>query len=90
MTRLQGRLSPLARCNSEPEILKLPEFQVFTKQVSQVVPVPFTPGDDAATTALETRVQDAVLGRLSPDTAIHQAAQEAQTALDGAWRQWDR
>jgi multiple sugar transport system substrate-binding protein len=89
MTRLQKRVSPLQQCNSDPEARTAPELQVFTAHLRDAVAVPFNPADAAIVKILEMRAQDAVLGKLAPDVAIHQAAREAQVALDEAWKQWD-
>ena len=90
MVDYQGRFSTLKRCNTSPEALKLPEFQVFSRQADASPAVPFAPGDPGAVQALEARVQDALAGKLSPEAALQQAAQEAQLALDDGWRRWSR
>ncbi|MBI3972671.1 MAG: extracellular solute-binding protein [Chloroflexi bacterium] len=88
MTKDQGRVSTLKRCNTDPEALKKPEFQVFSKQVNSVLSLPFNPGDDKAVAALEKYAQEAVLGKTSPDAAILNAVKEAQLAIDEGWAQW--
>ena len=90
MVKEQGRFSTLARCNTIPEAQKLQEFQAFSKLADLSVPVPFTPGDTNAVQALETRAQEALAGKLTPDAAIQLTAQEAQLALDDGWRRWSR
>jgi maltose-binding protein MalE len=88
MTKDQGRFSTLKRCNTTPDLLKRPEFQVFSKAVDSVVSLPFSPGDDAAIAALEKYGTDAVLGRTGIDAAIASAVRDAQNALDEGWKQW--
>jgi multiple sugar transport system substrate-binding protein len=87
-TKELGRLSPLRRCNEDPELQKRPEWAVFSRMTSSMVPTPFTPADTQATAAFETNAQEAVFGRVSPDTAVRAAAQAAQQALDEGWKQW--
>jgi multiple sugar transport system substrate-binding protein len=88
MTKDQGRFSTLKRCNTTPEMLKRPEFQVFSKAVDSVVSLPFSPGDDAAIAALEKHATSAALGKTSLDAAMIAAVQEAQNALDEGWKTW--
>jgi multiple sugar transport system substrate-binding protein len=87
MTREQGRIAPLKQCSADPEMLKRPEFQVFNKLQGNVVALPFVP-DITWLQPLQQHIQDAVLGKVSPDAALRTAAQEAQTAIDQSWQPW--
>ncbi len=88
MVKDQGRVSTLKRCNTDPWAQNKPEFQVFSKAIESVVSLPFSPGDDAAVSALEKYAQAAVLGQTSIDAALLAASREAQNALDDGWKQW--
>jgi multiple sugar transport system substrate-binding protein len=87
MTREQGRVAPLKKCSTDPEMQKRPEFQVFSKLLSAVEALPFVP-DILWLQPLQQHIQDAVLGKTSPDVALRTAAQEAQNAIDQSWQQW--
>jgi ABC-type glycerol-3-phosphate transport system substrate-binding protein len=89
-TKAQGRISPLKRCNADPEVLKLPEIQTYAKYAGAIVAVPFTPGDADAVGVLETYAQRAINGQIGIDAAIQDAARDAQKALDDAWQAWTK
>jgi len=88
MTKVQGRVSTLKRCNTAPDMQKRSEFQVFSKMLDGVVSQPFSPGDDKAVAALEKHATSAALGQTGVDVAIVTAVREAQNELDEAWKQW--
>lgn len=88
VTRDQGRVSVLKRCNTDPQAQPSPEFAVFTKQLESMVPVAYSPGESAAGAAVNKWVNEALAGKISVDEALTQAAREAQLALDEGWQQW--
>ena len=88
MIKDQGRPSTLKRCNTSPDALKHPHFQLFSRLVNDVISLPFSPGDDRAVAALERHAFAAMQGKVSVDEALKLAQQEGQNEIDEGWKTW--
>lgn len=84
---VQGRPSPVKKCNENPVYSEAnPYWNVVVQSLESDVTIPITPVQSQINTILNTAIDEAMFGKKSPKDALNEAAAKSQQLLDEFWK----